>query len=81
MFGVSSAAGLVTLTVLGLAGVFATIMVTHTMAWGVEWKLWVQAAFPAEYHSALGMFPLWLVLAELLVVLAMASPIALRICR
>ena len=77
----SSSAGLVTLTVLGLAGVIATIMVTQTMAWGAEWSLWVQATFPAEYQAALGMFPLWLVLAELLVVLAMASPIALRIRR
>ena len=83
----SSSAGLAGLTILCLAALIGGIMLTQVIAWAPTWEAWLAAdppnggGFEGGYVSVLNQLPVWLIVFEILVVIALASPVAIRLRR
>ena len=77
----SPSAGLTALAILCLAAIVGGIMFAQMMAWAPIWEAWLEAPPPHgsglgnAYVKAFKPLPVYMVLAEILVIIAMASPI------
>ena len=75
------AAGLTSLAILCLAALVGGVMFTQAVAWAPTWEAWLAAPPPHgsglgnAYVQAFRPLPVYMALAEILVILSMASPL------
>ena len=83
----SSSEGVVALSILVLAALTGGFLFVQLTAWSPTWEAWLLAAPPngaglsAAYVNWLKHLPAWMLVFYGLVVIAMASPVAVRLGR
>ena len=83
----SSSAAVTGLAVLTLAALLGGVALNQVMAWDAVWEAWLAAprpeggGFRGPYLDALGQLPVWMLVAFVLVVISLASPVSIRLRR
>ena len=80
--GISPDSGAVVLAVLGIGALLAGVMFNQVIPWYDVWVAWVATTeFSGGTQTVLKQVPAGMVLGEILVIMALASPVAVRIGR